>query len=261
MTECLYTNQNLPRLSFNEGLPRDLEPWFIVPLQKEGKIALEKVNEKLGLAFDAWDIEFYLDLFVNKLKRDPTSVELFDLAQSNSEHSRHWFFKGKIILDGKVLDKSLIEMVAETQTTSNDNNVIKFGDNTDVHRLLVEAYNEAALSERTCREWFQNGDFDVGDKDRSGRLKIYEDAELEEDSSQTQEELALTLELTRQAVSHRLKSLGIIHMQDIAPSDYHLFQSIAPALLEQRFTSYEDTKNWVDSWIVSKDKEFFKLGI
>ncbi|GBP90628.1 Mariner Mos1 transposase [Eumeta japonica] len=48
---------------------------------------------------------------------------------------------------------------------------------------------------------------------------------------------------------------------DIAPSDYHLFQSIAPALLEQRFTSYEDTKNWVDSWIVSKDTEFFKLGI
>lgn len=46
-----------------------------------------------GLAFDAWDIDFYLDLFVNKLKRDPTSVELFDLAQSNSEHSRHWFFK------------------------------------------------------------------------------------------------------------------------------------------------------------------------
>lgn len=30
---------------------------------------------------------------MNKLKRDPTSVELFDLAQSNSEHSRHWFFK------------------------------------------------------------------------------------------------------------------------------------------------------------------------
>lgn len=47
----------------------------------------------LGLAFDSWDMEFYMDLFVNKLKRDPTSVELFDLAQSNSEHSRHWFFK------------------------------------------------------------------------------------------------------------------------------------------------------------------------
>lgn len=298
------------------------------------------------------------------------------------------------------------------------------------HRLLVEAYNEDALSERTCREWFQKfkkGDFDVKDKDRSGRPKIYEDADLEklldEDSSQTQKELALSLEVTQQAVSHRLKSLGMIHKQanwvpyqlkprdverrfcmseillarhkkkgflhriitgdekwihydnpkrkkswglpghaststakpnihgkklmlciwwdqlgvvyyellnpsetitgtlyrtqlmrlnralkekrpqyysrhdkiillhdnarphvavpvknylktldwevlphppyspDIAPSDYHLFRSMAHALSEQRFTSYEDTKNWVDSWIASKDKEFFRRGI
>ncbi|GBP46371.1 Mariner Mos1 transposase [Eumeta japonica] len=48
---------------------------------------------------------------------------------------------------------------------------------------------------------------------------------------------------------------------DIAPSDYHLFRSMAHALSEQRFTSYEDTKNWVDSWIASKDKEFFRLRI
>ncbi|GBP86641.1 Mariner Mos1 transposase [Eumeta japonica] len=30
---------------------------------------------------------------------------------------------------------------------------------------------------------------------------------------------------------------------DIVPSDYHLFLSMAHALSEQRFTSYEDTKN------------------
>ncbi|GBP13816.1 Mariner Mos1 transposase [Eumeta japonica] len=100
-------------------------------------------------------------------------------------------------------------------------------------------------------------------KDCSGRPKIYEAAELEElleeDSSQTQKELAPTLEVTQQAVSHRLKSLGIIHKQvapvknylkaldcevlphppyspDIAPSDYHLFRSMAHALPEQRST-------------------------
>ena len=27
------------------------------------------------------------------------------------------------------------------------------------------------------------------------------------------------------------------------------------------FTSYEEAKNWVDSWIVLKDEEFFKCGI
>ncbi|GBP59733.1 Mariner Mos1 transposase [Eumeta japonica] len=90
----------------------------------------------------------------------------------------------------------------------------------EAHRLLVEAYNEAAFSERTCREWFQkfkNGDFDVEDKDPGGRPKIYKDAELEElleeDSSQTQKKLAFTLEVTQQAVSHRLKSLGMIRNQ------------------------------------------------
>ncbi|GBP11714.1 Mariner Mos1 transposase [Eumeta japonica] len=52
-----------------------------------------------------------------------------------------------------------------------------------------------------------------------------------------------------------------IYSKDIAASDYHLFHSMAHALSEQRFTSYEDTKNWVDSWTASKAKEFFRLGI
>ncbi|GBP44728.1 Mariner Mos1 transposase [Eumeta japonica] len=51
------------------------------------------------------------------------------------------------------------------------------------------------------------------------------------------------------------------YLPDITPSDYHLFRSMAYTLSEQRFTSYEDTKNWVDSWIASKVMEFFRLGI
>ena len=46
--------------------------------------------------------------------------------------------------------------------------------------MLVEAYGNAALSERSCREPFQkfkNGEFE--DKERSGRPKVYEDAEFE----------------------------------------------------------------------------------
>ena len=65
----------------------------------------------------------------------------------------------------------------------------------EAHRLLVETYDEAALSERSCREWFKkfmNGEFDIKDKERSGRSKVYEDTELEalldQDSCQTQEE-------------------------------------------------------------------------
>ena len=43
----------------------------------------------------------------------------------------------------------------------------------EAHRLLVETYGEAALSERSCRELFQkfeNTEFDIEDKERSGRL-------------------------------------------------------------------------------------------
>ncbi|GBP63155.1 Mariner Mos1 transposase [Eumeta japonica] len=55
--------------------------------------------------------------------------------------------------------------------------------------------------------------------------------------------------------SHPPYSPGIVSF------DYHLFRTIAHALSEQRFTSCEDTKNWVDSWIASKDTEFFRLII
>ncbi|GBP11540.1 Kinesin-like protein Klp61F [Eumeta japonica] len=48
---------------------------------------------------------------------------------------------------------------------------------------------------------------------------------------------------------------------DIAPSDYHLFRSMAHALSEQLFTSYEDSKNWVDSWIASKGKENLECNV
>lgn len=35
-----------------------------------------------GLAFDSWDLDYYTSMF-QKIQRNPTSVECFDLAQSN----------------------------------------------------------------------------------------------------------------------------------------------------------------------------------
>lgn len=66
------------------------------------------------------------------------------------------------------------------------------------------------LSERSCPEWFhvfENGN--VADAERKGRMKVYEDAQLEallEDHLyQTQKELALALKVTKWTISHRLK--------------------------------------------------------
>ncbi|KAL5281875.1 PFAS family protein [Megaselia abdita] len=128
MTQCQYTEDNFPKESFDESLVRK-EDWHTVPIMTEGRLALEKINLELGLAFGDWDLDFYTNLFKNVLKRDPTTVELFDCAQSNSEHSRHWFFRGKMIVDGEEKSKSLIRMIMDTQLNSNPNNTIKFSDN------------------------------------------------------------------------------------------------------------------------------------
>jgi len=36
---------------------------------------------------------------------------------------------------------------------------------------------------------------------------------------------------------------------------------MAHGLFVQKFSSYEDTKKWVNSWIASKDVDFFGRGI
>jgi phosphoribosylformylglycinamidine synthase len=64
----------------------------------------------MGLAFDEWDLDYYTKLFKD-MGRDPTNVELFDIAQSNSEHSRHWFFKGELVIDGEKQSQNLMEIV------------------------------------------------------------------------------------------------------------------------------------------------------
>lgn len=129
MTQCQYTQGNMPRETFDEQLPPPQPEWHVVPLIEQGRAALEQINLELGLAFSEYDIEYYHDLFIDTLKRNPTTVELFDCAQSNSEHSRHWFFRGRMFLNGEELPKSLIKMIMETQSTTNPNSTIKFSDN------------------------------------------------------------------------------------------------------------------------------------
>ncbi len=91
---------------------------------------------------------------------------------------------------------------------------------TEAQRMLVEAYGEYAPSDRTCRTWFErfrSGDFDVSDKERPGQPKKFEDEELrallDEDSCQTEDKLAESLGVTRQAISKRLHQLGMIQKQ------------------------------------------------
>lgn len=128
MTECRYTPENIPKSSFNEKLTKK-EHIKEIDVLSRGAEALKDIDKELGLAFDEADLNYYTNLFQNVLKRNPTNIECFDLAQSNSEHSRHWFFKGKLIIDGEEYEESLIDMIIKTQKHTNPNNVIKFSDN------------------------------------------------------------------------------------------------------------------------------------
>ncbi|KAJ1390230.1 hypothetical protein B484DRAFT_290403, partial [Ochromonadaceae sp. CCMP2298] len=122
MTECIYPS---PLLTFQSGAAP--VPVQIVPLLEEGRIALERVNTAQGLGFDDWDLDFYMSMFTQQLGRNPTDVELFDLGQSNSEHSRHWFFSGKMIIDKEEQPETLFQMVKSTLAPGNS--VIAFHDN------------------------------------------------------------------------------------------------------------------------------------
>ncbi|KAF5279822.1 hypothetical protein FQA39_LY18225 [Lamprigera yunnana] len=128
MTECRYTHFNIPKKSFTENVTKN-EDLREIDVINKGKEALIDINNELGLAFDNADLDYYTNLFTTVVKRNPTNVECFDLAQSNSEHSRHCFFKGKMIIDGIEHEESLIDMIIKTQNHTNPNNVIKFSDN------------------------------------------------------------------------------------------------------------------------------------
>lgn len=123
MTECIYPS---PITSFS--VEAKAQPVFEVDILGQGRAALEKANDDLGLAFDSWDLDYYTLMF-QRIKRNPTSVECFDLAQSNSEHSRHWFFRGRMIIDGQEQTDTLFSLIMDTQRHTNPNNIIKFSDN------------------------------------------------------------------------------------------------------------------------------------
>ncbi|MFA5847196.1 MAG: phosphoribosylformylglycinamidine synthase [Thermodesulfovibrionales bacterium] len=124
MTECPYPET---LRTFETGIRP--EPFYVVPLIEEGPSALKKINAGMGLGLDDWDIEYYYNLFVKDLKRNPTNVECFDLSQSNSEHSRHWFFRGKLIVDGKEIPENLMQIIKQPLKANPGNSVIAFKDN------------------------------------------------------------------------------------------------------------------------------------
>lgn len=139
MTECLYPER---LKGFDTGMKP--EPVYSVRIIEEGRSALEKINRVMGLGLDDWDIDYYYRLFAKEIGRNPTNVECFDLSQSNSEHSRHWFFKGRLIIGGKEIPGNLMSIVRAPLERAPNNSVVAFRDNSsaikgfDLRTILPE---------------------------------------------------------------------------------------------------------------------------
>lgn len=143
MTECLYDQ---PLQTFETGILS--EPVFEIPMLKKGPDALLEIP---GLAMDEWDRNFYHGYFVNEEKRNPTIVEIRDLDNANSEHSRHGYFKGKQIIDEVTMPETLMEIVKSTLTENPENSILAFCDNSSVIKGFLVRTIISEKSEKCSR--------------------------------------------------------------------------------------------------------------
>ncbi len=124
MTECVYPE---PLTTFATGIVP--EPVYAVDMKAKGPDALLEIP---GISMDERDRNFYYEYFVKKHGRNPTIVEIMDLNNANSEHSRHGFFKGRQIIDGSEQKETLFELVTQTLRANPKGSVVAFKDNSSV---------------------------------------------------------------------------------------------------------------------------------
>ncbi|MBW1635604.1 MAG: phosphoribosylformylglycinamidine synthase [Deltaproteobacteria bacterium] len=124
MTECHYP---VPLTTFETGIIP--EPVYEVDLLAEGPDGLKDIP---GISMDQWDRDLYYGYFVKKLGRNPTIVEIMDLNNANSEHSRHGFFRGRQVIDGVEMEDTLFDLVTATLDANPRGSIIAFKDNSSV---------------------------------------------------------------------------------------------------------------------------------
>ena len=129
MTETVLADMDTAATKiFQHGKPQPLET---VDVLKGGSKALEKANLEMGLALSGDEIEYLVENF-QKLKRNPTDVELMMFAQANSEHCRHKIFNADWVIDDEPQDISLFGMIRNTHKVSPQGTVVAYSDNSSV---------------------------------------------------------------------------------------------------------------------------------
>jgi len=132
LTESVLDDWQAADLVFAHPQPRPLRR---VPFLREGLPALLAINEELGLALSAAEIDYLAQLF-RDLQRDPSDAELMMFAQANSEHCRHKVFNAQFRLDGQERSQTLFGMIRSTHRAHPQGTLSAYHDNAAV----IEAY-------------------------------------------------------------------------------------------------------------------------
>jgi phosphoribosylformylglycinamidine synthase len=106
-------------------------PLSRIPLLTDGRDALDKANQALGLALSDDEIDYLTESFI-KLERNPSDVELIMFAQANSEHCRHKIFNSTWTIDGDDQEKSLFAMIRNTHQLHPEGTIVAYSDNSAV---------------------------------------------------------------------------------------------------------------------------------
>ncbi|RBP50959.1 phosphoribosylformylglycinamidine synthase [Arenicella xantha] len=146
MTESVVLDIDQAAGLFRHETPKAL---FEVPLQREGRPALESANQQLGLALSDDEIDYLLEQY-SLLGKNPTDVELMMFAQVNSEHCRHKIFNADWIIDGEAQAHSLFRMIRETHIQNSKGTLVAYSDNSSV---LEGSEGERFYADPACHEY------------------------------------------------------------------------------------------------------------
>jgi phosphoribosylformylglycinamidine synthase len=130
MTESVLHTLAEAKALFSQKQPAAL---LQIDVLSGGIEALKAANQSLGLALADDEMEYLLDSF-QALGRNPNDIELMMFAQANSEHCRHKIFNADWIIDGQKQDKSLFQMIKNTNAISGENVLSAYADNASVIR-------------------------------------------------------------------------------------------------------------------------------
>ena len=145
MTECVFFDPGEARRLFAEQPGR---PSVAIDVLGGGRAALDDANRAFGLALSADEIDYLLDAF-RSLGRNPSDVELMMFAQANSEHCRHKIFNASFTIDGVPEERSMFQMIRNTEQRAPQHTIVAYSDNAavmegrEVERWLPEGYTNA----------------------------------------------------------------------------------------------------------------------